>query len=180
MAFANPSNSAEILYGVSGDVRGELNAYVSAPTGAHYTDESELPGQLIVNSLRKATRIINAFLEVVYADQIPFLTTDVVPVLLDEISSDLATFYVWRSAHAIMGKVPEDKIEQYYNVYMDPKDGILAKLANREMQLPELTAAYGDDVVAVRGGHPSIFDLDSDIETRVDPNLIEEIERDRR
>lgn len=179
MSLPNPSNAAEILYGVSGDVRGEINAYVPMPTGAHYADESEISGQLIINSLRKATRIINSFLEVVYADQIPFVSTDAVPVLLDEIASDLGTFYVWRSAHAIMGKVPEDKIQQYYNVYMDPDKGILAKLANREMQLPELTATYGDDVKAVRGGHPSIFDLDSDIEFRVDPNLIEDIERDR-
>lgn len=180
MGFANPSSSSEILYGVSGDVRGEINAYVNIPTGAHYADESEISGTLVINSLRKATRIINAFLEVTYSDQIPFTAVSDVPVLLDEIASDMATFYVWRSSHAIMGKVPEDKKEQYYDVYMDPKDGMLAKLANREMQIPELTAVYGDDVKAIRGGHASVFDLDSDLETRVDPTLIEEIERDRR
>ncbi len=180
MGFVNPSVATEILYGISGDVRGEINAYVNIPTGAHYADESEISGTLVINSLRKATRIINAFLEVTYSDQIPFTTVASVPVVLDEIASDLAVFYVWRSSHAIMGKVPEDKKEQYYDVYMDSKEGMLAKLANREMQIPELTATYGDDVKAIRGGHASIFDLDSDVNARVDPNLIEEIERDRR
>lgn len=180
MGFANPSDSAEILYGASGDVRDEINAHASASTAGHYVDETEMAGSLVIRSLRKATREINGFLEPVYADQIPFTATVDVPKLLDEISTDLATFYCLRSLSANLGPVSEEKKRDYYDKYMDPDNGILPRIASRKIQIPELTASYADDVKMVRDPNISpVFDMDSDLNHRVDPRLLDDISDER-
>ncbi len=182
MAFANPSDSSEILYGASGDVRSEITANANASDSGHYIDEQEMPGALVIRALRKATRIINGYLEVVYADEIPFGSTGVVPKLLDEISTDLATFYCLRSLAANLGPVSEEKKRDYYDAYINPdgENGILQKIANREVQLPELTASYPNDAQAVRAQNRApIFDVDSDRNHNVDPRLLEDIEDER-
>ena len=180
MSFANPSDSAEILYGASGDVRNELNAYVAANTAGHYADETEIPGSLIVNSLRKATRVINIYLEPVYADQIPFQATASVPKMLDEIASDLAVYYTLRSLSAKVAPISTEKKRDYYDVYVEPKTGILDQLRERKLQLPELTAGFANDVQAIRKeGRAPIFDMDKPTNWEVDSRLIEDIEQER-
>lgn len=181
MAMTNPTDATEVLYGASGDVRDEFNAYVAATTAGHYADELELPGALVIASLRRATRLINSFLEPVYADQIPFTATADVPRLLDEIGTDLAIFYALRATSTKMAPVTNDKKRDYYDAYIaeDPP-GILPQLRDRKLQLPELTAGYADDVKAVRAqGRAPIFDVDATPNHAVDPHLLDDIATER-
>lgn len=180
MSFTNPSDSTEILYGASGDVRDEFNAHMEVTTAGHYADESELAGSLIIRSLRRATRLINAYLEPVYADQIPFAVAGDVPKLLEQVSTDIATYYVFRSLSAKVGPVPDDKKAQYYGDHVEEKDGTLPKLRDRKLQLPELTAQYTDEVKTVRKqGRAPVFDMDSPFNHEVDQDLLDDIEQER-
>lgn len=180
MSFTNPSNSAEILYGSSGDVRNEINAYMAVTTGGHYADETEIPGSLIVAALRKATRLINTYLEPVYPDQVPFLAVADVPVMLEEIASDMGVYFTLRSAAAKVAPISDDKKRDYYDVYIDKENGILTLIKERELQIPELTAAYGDDTKTVRKqGRAPIFDVDKETNFEVDSRTIDDIDKER-
>ena len=180
MAFLNPSDSAEVLYGASGDVRDELNVHISPSTAGHYIDENEIPGSLIIRSLRNATRLVNGYLEVVYADQIPFSAAGDVPKLLDTIATDIATYFVLRSGVANVAPLSDTKKRDYYDDYVKPPDGILVKLSDRKIQLPELTANYASDskMSQKKERHP-IFDVDDIANQEVDPDLVDDIQDDR-
>lgn len=180
MALLNPNDSSEVLYGSSGDVRNEINSHVAATTAGHYADENEIPGSLIIASLRKATRMINGFLEPVYADQLPFLAIADVPKLIDEIGSDMATYYVFRSASVLLGRLPDEKKEAYYDQYVDAETGFLVRIADSKIQLPELTAITPLEAKSIRtlGRHP-VFDVDDIKNQEVDYKLLEDIERER-
>jgi hypothetical protein len=180
MGFPNPSNSNEILYGASGDVRNEINAYAASAFAGHYVDETEVAGSLIIRSLERATRLINGYLEVVYANQMPITTVAAVPVLLDDIASDIATFYTLRANQARMKAMSEEKRAQYYDNYIAEPDGILAKIRERKIQLPEFTGAYTDEVKSVRTeGQAPIFDVDDEKNWGVDPRTDQDIQRER-
>lgn len=183
MAFANPSDSTEIIYGSSGDVRNEINAYLQTNSPGHTADEAEIPGALIIKSLVKATRIINGFLMPVYADNIPVTTVAGVPKLMDEAGSDMAMFYVWRSAHVLLGTIPDEKKEDYYDQYVsrDPNNpGFLVQIANGKMQLPEFASVVPNEAADVRQiSRPPIFDLDDIKNQEVSPGLLDEIAEDR-
>lgn len=180
MAFTNPTDSSEILYGGSGDVRNEFNSYQDPTTASHYGDENEIPGSLIIASLRKATRFMNAFLEPVYADQMPFTAVSQVPKILDEIGSDLATYFVYRSARALIGKMTAEKKQDYWEQYTDPKTGWLVMMKNREMLIPELSPVSPVEAKSVRSrNRPPIFDLDDPLSQDVSPNLLDDISGDK-
>lgn len=180
MGFTNPNNPNEILYGASGDVRNEINAYVASTFAGHYVDENEVAGSLIIRSLERATRIINGYLEVVYANQIPVSSVATVPVLLDDIASDLATFYTLRANQARMKPMSEEKRYIYYDQYMDPQKGTLALIRDRQIQLPEFSGAYTDEVKSVRGqGQSPIFDIDDEKNWNVDQRTLDDIDRER-
>lgn len=180
MAIPNPSDSTEILYGASGDVRDEINAHALATAAGHYIDEIEMPGALVIRAMRKATRTINSYLEPVYADQIPFTVTGDVPKMLDEISTDLATFYCLRSLTAALGPVTEDKKRDYFDQYMGEPNGILAQIRDRKLQLSELTAQYADDAKTVLSEDVApIFDVDNPLNWQVDPRRLDDIDRER-
>lgn len=184
MGLVNPNNSAEILYGSSGDVRNEVNAYATLAGAGHYVDEVEVPGSLIIRSLERATRLINAYLEPVYADSIPVTAVGDVPYLLDDIASDLATYYTWRANAARLRPMSEEKRKQYYSDHVreDGEDGkgTLPMLRDRELQLPELTGTYADEVKAVRNpGQAPIFDVDDETNWNVDPRTLDDISEER-
>jgi hypothetical protein len=180
MGFPNPNNSTEILYGSSGDVRNEINAYASSTFAGHYVDENEVAGSLVIRSLERATRLINGYLEVVYANQMPIAAAASVPVLLDDIASDIATYYTLRANQARMKAMSEEKRAQYYDNYVSEPDGLLAKIRERKIQLPEFSGAYTDEVKSVREqGQAPIFDVDDEKNWGVDPRTIDDIERER-
>ena len=187
MALLNPDDSTEVFYGSSGDIRNEINSHVAVTTGGHYMDESELPGSLIIASLRKATRLINTFLEVVYADQLPFTVVADVPKFLDEAGSDIATYYVFRSSVAKLGKLPDEKRQEYYLDYVSAQSefgavkGYLVRIQDRELAIPELTAVSPDQAKSIRTlGRAPIFDVDQVVNHEVDRRTIDDIERERR
>ena len=186
MALVNPNNSSEILYGASGDVRNEINAYASPAGAGHYVDEIEVPGTSVIRGLERATRLINAYLEPVYADNIPVTAAGDAPVLLDDIASDIAVYYVWRSNAARLARMPEDKRKQYLLDHMseggqDQPKGTLPMIRDRKLQIPEFTSSYADEVKAVREtGRAPIFDVDSENNWNVDPDLIDDIGDERK
>ena len=180
MGFLNPNNGTEVLYGSSGDVRNEINAYAMSSNIGHYVDEREVAGSLIIRSLERATHLINGYLEVVYADQVPVTTVASVPVLLDDIASDIATFYTIRANQARMKVMSEEKRAQYYDVYVAEPDGILAKLRERKLQLAEFSGAYADEVKAVREmGQAPIFDIDDEKNWNPDTRTLDDIDKER-
>lgn len=179
MAFLNPDDSTEILYGNSGDIRNEVNANAAASTAGHYVDENEMPGALVIRSIRRATRLVNSFVEPAYAAQVPFAATGDVPKILDEIGTDIAMFYCLRSLAANLGPVDEAKKRDYFDQYVGA-DGFLTQIRDRRLQLPELTASYADDAKAVRASDVApIFDVDSEFNQGVDSRLLDDIEDER-
>ena len=180
MAFQNPSDSTEILYGASGDVRDEINSHVLASTAGHYADEKEIPGALIIKSLVKATHLVNSYLEPVYPDKLPVTVAGDVPKMLDDIASDIATYYVWRSSVAKLGRIPDDKRRDYFDDYVSAEDGKLTKISEKKMQLPEWTADSPADAAQTRstGRHP-IFDIDNETSQGPDPRLLDDIADER-
>lgn len=183
MGFVNPNNPNEILYGTSGDVRNEINSYASPAGAGHYVDETEVPGSSIIRGLERATRRINAYLEVVYSNNIPVTTSAGVPVLLDDIACDLATYFVWRENMFRLAKMPDEKRQSYFldHTSQDPNNpGTLPMIRSRELQLPEFGSAYADEVKAVRSqGQAPIFDVDKETNWEIDPRTIDDIEKER-
>ena len=183
MAFVNPDDSTEILYGASGDVRNEINSFIPPSSSGHYADEKQIPGSLIVNSLRKATRLINLYLEPVYADSIPFSTTASVPPQLDEIADDIATFYTLRSSSAKLGPLSDQRKRDYYDQYVmyNPADpGMLVLIRDRKLSIPGLASVAPSEAKSSRRpGRSPIFDVDDTAKHVVDPNLLDDIDRER-
>lgn len=178
MSFINPNDSSEVLYGASGDVRDEINTHLAAAASGHYFGEEDLPGALIIKSLQKSTRLINTYLEPVYPDQVPFAAAADVPKFLEEVGNDIATYYVFRSAYAKLGNLPDDKKADYFDKYIG-EDGFLTKISERKIALPELAPSNPSDANNVRKGYTPIFDVDADTNQRVDTNLLDDIDRER-
>lgn len=183
MGLVNPNNASEILYGSSGDVRNEINAYAMPATAGHYVEEVEVPGSLIIRSLERGTRLINAYLEVAYADQIPVTAVANIPPIFDDIASDLATYYTWRANAARLRPMSDEKREQYYKDHTrEDKNnkGTLPMLRDGMLQIAEFTTTSKDDVKAVRDtGQAPIFDIDDEKNWEPDPRTIEDIDRER-
>ena len=180
MAFTNPNDSSEILYGASGDVRNEINAGAAQTTPGHYVGEQEIPGSLIIGALEESTREINIYLEPVYPDQIPFTAAGDVPRFLEKISKNMATYFVWRAAYVILGNLPDEKKANYYDVYTDPKTGLLIRIANGDLTISELESQTPlETKSSIATGRTPIFDVDSDFQQAPDPNLLDDIQRER-
>ena len=62
---------------------------------------------------------------------------------------------------------------------MDPESGILPKIAEGTVQIPELTSQTAEDAKAVRADHAPIFDLDLDTSQGVSPELLDDIANER-
>ena len=180
MSFVNPNDSTEVLYGASGDVRNEINTHMAAAGAGHYFGEEEIPGALIIKSLQKSTRLINMYLEPVYADQIPFTTAASVPRFLEEVGNDIGTYYVFRSAYAKLGNLPDDKKADYFGRYVDTEPpGFLVQIAERKIQLSELASSSLSDAQNSRKGYTPIFDIDADTNQDADPDLLDDINQER-
>ena len=160
----------EILYGASGDIREELNQG-AIPGDQSYLDETKIKGALIQSGRKSATRLINAKLEPVYPDQIPFASGDV-PVFLDTIANTLAVYFVKRSKHPGPAPMSDNIKAEYY----DKPIGWLDDLAERKMDLSELTSkiSVAKSFFTHEGRKPA-FDVDDTLEQQVDPYLLSDI-----
>lgn len=159
----------EVAYGSSGDVREELVSG-NAQSDQGYLDETQIRGDIITRGLRRATRIINGYLEPVYPDSVPFAAGSI-PVLIDSLANDLAVCYVMRSKHSNFPPMSNETKE----MYCDETKELLDKLAKREMQLPELTSTdYPETSNSMEGINP-VFDMDAVENQGVDPDLIDDI-----
>lgn len=180
MAFVNPNDSSEILYGSSGDVRNEINAFAVQTTRGHYVDETEIPGSLVISALEESTREINLHLEAVYPDSIPFTAAADVPKYFDKMSKNMATYFVWRASYVPLGNIPDDKKKLYYDQYTEPDNGMLSRIREGKIEVPELqTETPADTSSSINTGRSSIFNIDDDLSQQPDPNLLDDIQRDR-
>ena len=183
MAFANPADSTEILYGASGDIRDEINSFVLPTTSGHYSDEKQIPGTLIIRALRQATRVINTYLEPVYAGSIPFSSTASVPSQLDEYANDIATYYTLRASSAKLGPLSDQRKKDYFDQYFseDPSSpGMLVLLRDRKLEIPGLAAVAPSEAKSTRkAGRAPIFDVDATSRHVVSPDLDDDIAQER-
>ena len=164
----------EVIYGSSGDVREELNAG-AAPGDNEYKGESQIKGAIITRGLRRATRIINGKLEATYPGKIPFAAGDI-PALIETIASDLAVCYTRRSKHPGPAPMSDDAKANYCDAPMD----LLKEIADREIELPELTGAVNyPETFHSQEGHTPIFDVDSVLDQEVDPDRLDDIANGR-
>lgn len=152
---------SEILYGQSGDVRAELNN----------ADEVEISAALINTSRQRATRIVNVYLKKAYPDSIPVTDQANVPVLLDSLTNDLATYYCKRTIHQGPSLLSDEIKEEYYERTIK----ILEEIRDGETTIPELASVAGTDISANRSAYTPTFDVDDSLEHVVDPNLESDI-----
>jgi len=155
-----------IVYGVSGDVRQELGN----PSSLEVSTEILEKGRL------RATRVVNAFVEKAYPASVPFASSGDVPVLLNEITDELAVFYVKRLTHPGPMPLTEEVKEEYWEKPMQ----MLSDILEGKIILPELTGNQGDNIVAGTEGpdgkpYTPIFNLDDDKQWMVYPDLLDDI-----
>lgn len=151
-------------YGASGDVREELGN----PT------ESEYSGSLIERTRKKASALIDVALERTYPAKIPFASGDV-PVIIDSLANDFATYYCLRAKHT--GPVPlsEEKKEEYW----DKPFALLESIAKREKAIPELTSSLKRKILSTTQSYSPVFDMDKPEDWAVDSDLKDKIADDR-
>ena len=156
---------ADIVYGSSGDCRLDLGS----------PSEVEVSAQLMFMMRTRATRLVNSYIEKLYPDKIPFTASGDVPKLLDEITNELAVFYIKRGLHPGPDPLSEDVKEEYWNKPID----LLEKISNEEIKLPELTSAEPDRVEANRDDYVPVFDVDKIEESVIDEDLLDDIADER-
>ena len=164
----------ETMYGSSGDIREIINAG-SQPGDNRYIDEREVRGALIQRARKDNSRVINGKLEPVYPDNVPFASGDV-PLLIDTIANLLSVWSIKRDKHPGPAPLSADIKEEYY----DKPIGWLDALAERKMQLTELTSAVNyPNVFGNRKDITPVFDMDDELKQRVDPELLNDIAGER-
>lgn len=154
-----------ILYGASGDVRGELGN----------PDELEYSASDILRARTKATNLIDSYVVAAYPSQIPFSTASDVPAILNTVCDDLAVYFARRSKHPGPGPLSKDVKSNYYETSIQ----ILEQIRDGKLEISELEATKGDEISANREDYSPIFDVDSELESRVDPDLETDISDSR-
>ncbi len=154
-----------ILYGSSGDVRLE----------AGDPSEQEVSASLLNLGRIKATRLVDSYLERVYPGQVPIAASGDVPLLVDSLVNSLAVYYIFRSLHRGINPISKDVKEEYWDKPMET----LKMLLDRELDLPEFSGVQSDRVIGSRSSFTPIFDVDDDLSSEVDPDLLDDIEDKR-
>lgn len=156
---------SELLYGSSGDVRLELGS----------PDEVEVSASLINTSRQKATRLINTYCKNAYPDNIPFATAADIPLVLDSLANDLSVYFVKRSLHHGPSPLSDEiKIEYYENSIK-----LLEEIRDGKTVISELDDAQGTSIDTNRSGYIPIFDVDGELEQKVDSDLSDDIADER-
>ncbi len=167
----------EIIYAISGDIREELNSG-AVPGTKNYKDETQIRGDIITRSARRATREVNIRLKNTYPDEIPFAVSGNVPPEIEGIANDLGVYYVLRAKHRGPGPLSATVREQYYN---DPLAS-LKEIVDSGVPLSEL-GSQGSSVSETsdtNADYEAVFDMDEVENQRVDPDRLGDIASDRR
>jgi len=156
---------AELILGSSGDVREELGN----PSEIEYS-------ATVLNLARtRATRVVTGYVEKAYPGKTPFTSSGDVPVLLNEITNELAVFYAKRLNHPGPNPLSEEVKEEYWDKPMEMLKGI----NEGTIVLSELSTEQGDDIIAKRSEYTPIYDVDEIEKQVVDSDLKGDIEDER-
>ena len=151
---------AELLYGSSGDCRIELGNPA----------EAEVSASLLDLSRKRATRLVNTYVEKAYPSQIPFAASGDVPLILQTLTDDLSVYFIKRSLHPGPTPLSDTIKEEYYNksvkVLEEIRDGVLA--------IPEL-AGKQTNILSNRNKYVPIFSGEDIVDSVIDPDLSNDI-----
>ena len=151
---------AELNYVPSGDLRLELGN----------PSEAETSAELLVYSSRKATRLVNVYIEKAYPSQIPFTVSGDVPSLIESLAIDLSVYFVKRSLHP--GPAPlSDVIKQEY---YDKSVKVLEEIRDNKLEIPELSGKQVN-ILSNRDKYTPVFDNEYIEGSVVDSNLSDDI-----
>ena len=153
---------SELLYGDIVEVSRELG---------NVSDE-EISTDDITAGRKRATRLVNSYLEALIGSTVPWTSIDDVPNLINSITEDFAVYYIRRAKHP--GPNPLDKNTKAE--YWEKPIGLLEKIVNGEIKVPELSNTIADEVRSNRGDYTPISDLDGSI---ISEDLTEDIADDR-
>lgn len=154
-----------IYYGASGDVRAELGS----PT------ETEVSASLLDLGRKKATALVDSFLEAAYPSNVPFASAGDVPAIIDSITNDFACYYIYRSKTRGLSPVSAEVKEEYWDKPME----LLKSIQKGEVALPELTSSLDAEVDANRKDYHPVFDVDAPESAVIDEDLLDDVADDR-
>ena len=167
---------AEIIYGISGDIREELNSG-AVPGTKNYKDETQIRGDIITKSARRATRKVNTKLRNTYPDEIPFAAIADVPLEIVSIANDLGVYYVLRAKHRGPGPLAATVKEEYYNNSISELEDIIESgVPLNELDSKGSTVSETSDT---NEDYEAVFDMDEVENQRVDPDRLDDIAADR-
>ena len=156
---------AELIYGSSGDIRVELGS----------PSELEVPASHILIARTRATRVINGRLEKSFPDSIPFATEADVPLLIGEISNELAVFYVKRAKHKGIAPLSDEVKTEYWEKPMQ----MLQDILEEKIKLPELTSSEADRIIAKQSSYTPVFEQDGELEWQLDEDKLDDVSDSR-
>jgi len=127
----------------SGDVRESLGN----------PDEVEYSAITLEMSRRRATNLVNTYVQKVYPESIPFVASGDIPGMLETITIDLSVYYCKRDKHQGPAPLSDEIKEEYY----DKSISLLEAIAKGDVELPELEGKQGDAVLAPRKKYSPTF-----------------------
>jgi len=154
-----------ILFGASGDIRESLGN----PAENEYSASNIALAQL------RSTNLINAYLEPVYPDSIPFTVSGDVPALVNTIATDLSIYYLKRDKHRGPSPISDLVKSEYYDKSVE----LLEKIVEGKMKLPELTAGEGDAILSKQSEYNQTFNEDGETDWTIDDDKLEDISDSR-
>lgn len=151
-----------MLYGASGDVRGELGN----PSEVEYSSED-------INRARtKATNLVDSYISSAYPSQTPFTNTADVPALINTLSDDLSVYFAKRAKHPGMSPLTEDVKTEYY----DKSIKLLEQIRDGELEIPELESKRGNIISSTStNAYTPTFAEDDETGWNIDTDKLDDI-----
>lgn len=150
----------------SGDVRESLGS----------PDEVEYSAISLEMGRRRATNLINSYVQRVYPSQIPFTASGDVPALLETLAIDLSVYFCKRDKHQGPAPLSDEIKEEYY----DKSIALLESISKGEVEIPELEGKQGDAILAPQSAYSPTFGEGDELSWDVSSEKLtdEEDERD--
>ena len=151
---------SELIYGSSGDCRLELGN----------PSEAEISAPLLELSRRKATRLVNSYIEKAYPSQIPFSASGDVPLILQNLTDDLSVYFIKRSIHQGPSPLSDTIKEEYY----DKSIKVLEEIRDNKLEISEL-AGKQVNILSNRNKYIPVFSGEDIVDSVIDPDLSNDI-----